>query len=659
MTAAVRARSQEAVDALTEADDHLAFARTVLARGMVGSARRAEYDARIDTVGARLVDPCQYLAVIGEFSSGKTSFVNALLGDALLSARPWPTTAAVTHLRAGSRLRLCCRFRDDPREYTFPGDDGDDGDGGNGGDALITEVRRRLGRAAGPGAPADVPGMLALLTAEEQVAPHVRAVTVTHPARALSDGLVVIDTPGTNASAGHTEITRRVVQDEADAAVVVMAADDPLPESLAAFLRAALDPHLLRRCVFLVTKMATVEESEQDDLLRTIGSRVRSMLGIEDAVVLPVSVGVVVRNIEGRPPSAVEQPWVERFEATRTEVLSILDRRRAVAVSDRILTLLDDLLGTLREDLAAERSAVRREQQELAASGLADLDRFTTARRSHATTRIARSVRVTRTEVERHVDVVGRALLDTAVAATTGDSVGRKKRIDDAVAYQVRDLQERCQGELRTLGRAAGMSVGELDVAFADAYRRLGRLAPEATSVPVSSTLDVAAIGAAALTGVTELSARHDSTENMLMGTGAAAGALVGTMILPGVGTVLGAMLGSGTFLFGSGQRERAMCEQVRTSTATLVVRLREEVLGHVDRVGAQCATAVDRRIEVLRRHYDPLVRDARARHESRSRALRDRERSLDSVLEELARRDDRLEARRRRLSRAGDGRDG
>lgn len=47
-----------------------------------------------------------HVAVFGEFSSGKTTFLNALLGEELLSVSLEPTTAVPTFIRYGRAFNL-------------------------------------------------------------------------------------------------------------------------------------------------------------------------------------------------------------------------------------------------------------------------------------------------------------------------------------------------------------------------------------------------------------------------------------------------------------------------------------------------------------------------------------------------------------------------
>ena len=49
------------------------------------------------------LDELFMLVVVGEFNSGKSAFINALLGDEVLQEGVTPTTATVTLLRYGER----------------------------------------------------------------------------------------------------------------------------------------------------------------------------------------------------------------------------------------------------------------------------------------------------------------------------------------------------------------------------------------------------------------------------------------------------------------------------------------------------------------------------------------------------------------------------
>ncbi|HEY7817508.1 MAG TPA: dynamin family protein, partial [Vicinamibacteria bacterium] len=78
----------------------LAEARLVLERVSVDARDASFFDASI-----RQLDELFLLVVAGEFNSGKSAFINALLGKPLLEEGVTPTTARITIVRHGERAR--------------------------------------------------------------------------------------------------------------------------------------------------------------------------------------------------------------------------------------------------------------------------------------------------------------------------------------------------------------------------------------------------------------------------------------------------------------------------------------------------------------------------------------------------------------------------
>lgn len=56
------------------------------------------------------------LAVVGEFSQGKSTLLNALLGETIQPAREIPCSGTVTVLKYGKRKRVVCLYKDDKKE---------------------------------------------------------------------------------------------------------------------------------------------------------------------------------------------------------------------------------------------------------------------------------------------------------------------------------------------------------------------------------------------------------------------------------------------------------------------------------------------------------------------------------------------------------------
>ncbi len=79
------------------------------------NARGFLHSILIDEVGAastRLQSQSFRLAVVGEFSQGKSTLLNALLGEEIQPVRAIPCSGTVTVLKYGTQKRVICRYKD-------------------------------------------------------------------------------------------------------------------------------------------------------------------------------------------------------------------------------------------------------------------------------------------------------------------------------------------------------------------------------------------------------------------------------------------------------------------------------------------------------------------------------------------------------------------
>jgi Dynamin family len=162
---------------------------------------QAEQRAR-DLV-ARLAADRFRLAVVGQFSRGKSTLMNALLGGAYLPMGAVPMTSVITTVRYGSRPRAIVRRR---------------------ASGLGTEVP--LSQVAGYVAQASA-------TRSEL---QVLSVEVEIPAEILRLGFEFIDTPGVGSAIEINTATTRRFLPQADAMVFVTGFDSPLTEAEVEFL---------------------------------------------------------------------------------------------------------------------------------------------------------------------------------------------------------------------------------------------------------------------------------------------------------------------------------------------------------------------------------------------------------------------------------------
>ena len=178
---------QEQLNSL-EINSFLNFVDKVLERHVIDGLKSRELKTLSVRIRNRLLDKQLYLAVIGEFSSGKSTFINALLQQRLLKAACEATTASATLIKKGTHFQVKITFIDDQVMLAS------EVESENLKDKIGSIIKESLGNT-------DVFKLLDLLTSTQLVANHVSRIEILHPNTDLPEKIVIIDTPGISAGA--------------------------------------------------------------------------------------------------------------------------------------------------------------------------------------------------------------------------------------------------------------------------------------------------------------------------------------------------------------------------------------------------------------------------------------------------------------------------
>jgi Dynamin family len=164
----------------------------------LGAAARevgaADLSNEIDRLRERLREGRFFVMCVGQFKRGKSSLLNALVGDSVLPVGIVPVTAVVTVLRYGQTRTAIVRFASGRSTAIDPGALGD----------YVSEA----------GNPGNNKG--------------VGSVEVFLPSSLLRDGMCIVDTPGLGSVFEHNTETTRAAVPHVDAALLVLGADPPL-----------------------------------------------------------------------------------------------------------------------------------------------------------------------------------------------------------------------------------------------------------------------------------------------------------------------------------------------------------------------------------------------------------------------------------------------
>lgn len=271
------------------------------------------------------------LTVMGEFNAGKSTFVNALLGEEVAPMGITPTTATINILKYGRERGGRVVYEDDQsRDVPW----------------------------------AEVPALLRAVDEEE--ARHIRYVEVLFPLEALQR-VNVVDTPGLNSIQPEHEATARAFIAEADAVVWLFSIDQAGKASERdALAEIARQGKQVLGVVNKIDRLAQPHETQGP--LHEVLAHLRDAdqgLGSLLAEVVPFSARDALWGQKEGDPSRIErsnlpallQVLEERFFARSQAIKQATARARLAALLRRGRSLVEGLLNPARQE--EMRQAVR------------------------------------------------------------------------------------------------------------------------------------------------------------------------------------------------------------------------------------------------------------------------------------------------------------
>jgi hypothetical protein len=326
-----------------------ALQRTALLAREAGLASLA---AEAERAAERIVEGRFYVACVGQFKRGKSTLLNALIGEPLLPTGVVPVTSVVTIVRYGTERSARVRFATGAWE------------------AIALES-------------------LADYVSEEQNPDNekgVEAVEVFVPATLLEAGMCLVDTPGVGSVfAGASRATRAFVP-HIDAALVVLGADPPISgEELALVEEVAAE---VKTLIFVMGKADRLGESERQEASRFAARVLEKRLGRSVDLILHVS---ATERLHGNGSARDWEILVGRLgELARhagAGLVKAAEERAINLLARRLLDGIDQQLGALQrpiEETELRLQALRQSTREMERA-LEDLRYLLTAEQDRVT----------------------------------------------------------------------------------------------------------------------------------------------------------------------------------------------------------------------------------------------------------------------------------
>ncbi len=545
------------LDKLAEIDGHMSFieeliekysrmSQDVVQTGDVGCDWNLIQE-QLRLIRKKMNEKKLNISVIGEFSTGKSTFINALLRKELLASSALQgTTVASTVIDYDSQYRIHLEYLDGRKDQklTYP---------------AFAELKDDLDR----------------YTTEPAVAKLLKTVRVYLPSEILKHNFRIIDTPGTNVTeAWHEDVTVRTLKNDSDLSIILISAEKPAPETMLKFVEKNLTS-ILPQCVFVVTKLDLIQKRERVQQLSYVKMKLEEELGLKDAVVLPYISPLVLdsqvsdseryvkqRNTKDltqmmeidseqgtRESIPVDEELLELSLETEHKLVEHTVKQRTLAITKKLAALIDDMYISISRKMEQISDAYEKRLKLLNRSSKTDLSIF---------------VRQEKSDRLRHFDEASKKVLDdmeeklsSAADSAKKEILGKldeKGSIDLMKTYISNMLGSDCSQWAETMlsemdryyGQIRKQFKKEMDIynkAFKKNYETLNIMPIDMAQSKYNLPEDIE-IETANISSTANYIAEKLSSENMAFWGGAAAGAVAGTAIAPGIGTLIGGLIG-------------------------------------------------------------------------------------------------------------------
>ncbi|MBD2139251.1 dynamin family protein [Anabaena sp. FACHB-1237] len=196
----------------------------------------------IDDVLQRIKQSTSSIAVVGEFKRGKSTFINALLGQEILPSDILPCSATLNRVTYGIKPEVKIIFKDGNQEQ-IP----------------IEKLNDYVTK----------------LTPESEItAESIKEAIVYYPIPYCQNNIDVIDTPGLNDDENMTEVTLSVLP-QVDAAIMIILGQSPFSQFERDLLENKLLTNDLGRVIFVVNIWDGYTPEQRERILENVKSRIQ------------------------------------------------------------------------------------------------------------------------------------------------------------------------------------------------------------------------------------------------------------------------------------------------------------------------------------------------------------------------------------------------
>lgn len=273
----------------------------------------------LDAITRKLHDPAFMVGIIGEFSCGKSTFINAFVGQEILVGDILQGTTCAPTVLAYS-----------PKQFIS-----------------VKKTDGEILTHAACGTP-ELKKLLAYLSTEEDMAADIREIVWHAPLTVLSAGFCLMDTPGLGTlRQRHTAVTREAASHCDLLLVLTSLASSPLSGRLLSEME-KLTGNDAKNCIFIGTFADKFNNKQIDKLDFYFKQKLKSCFG---AIPPYFFISAFAAIEEANNAADRAGPWLESFEKFKADLLEIITQNKIEMRARRITRLLRQFLPTVKQNI--------------------------------------------------------------------------------------------------------------------------------------------------------------------------------------------------------------------------------------------------------------------------------------------------------------------
>lgn len=351
---------------------------SAITSSFLSEEKQGSLSKQLDRIKKRINDNKIYLGIVGEFSTGKSTLINSLIGeDFFVTNAIQGTTTTITKLEYGKKIGLKIEFtsgkvlsydsdkteilklfKPDVYEHL----------------SLYEKIKMRiLDMIHSNTSDKYLLEVFDGITTSDEISKTLNEVTVYYPSELLNNGIVIVDTPGTDSlTPAHAEVTRRAIKEICDIAFVIIPATQPLSQTLIDYIDDNLGD-VADKSVYIITKIELIRRKiERTHMQNGVAQRIKNYLNVDNPHVIfaPSLLSLEEKGIvenTGRTEHLSNDERHElcsQFESDINSIISQIHNEREQTINDKIQRLTSSLRNELQADISSKNDELMKELKE-------------------------------------------------------------------------------------------------------------------------------------------------------------------------------------------------------------------------------------------------------------------------------------------------------